>query len=91
VDLGGRALDLLHALAGSPGTVVDKRQLISRVWPTTTVSEGNLRYQVALLRKAMGDDQDLIKTVAGRGYLLVRCPPASSADESAQRVLASWR
>jgi hypothetical protein len=33
------------------------------------VDESNLRFQVASLRKALGQDRDLIKTVSGRGYL----------------------
>lgn len=70
VDLGSRAFDLLHVLAASRGYVVDKSEILDRVWPRTTVEESNLRFQVAVLRRALGDDRDLIKTVAGRGYQL---------------------
>jgi DNA-binding winged helix-turn-helix (wHTH) protein len=68
VDLGSRAFDLLHVLAASRGSVVDKNEILDRVWPRTTVEESNLRFQVAVLRRALGEDRDLIKTVAGRGY-----------------------
>ncbi|MGH6910719.1 MAG: winged helix-turn-helix domain-containing protein [Phenylobacterium sp.] len=68
LDLGSRAFDLLHVLAASRGSVVDKGEILNRVWPRTTVEESNLRFQVAVLRRALGEDRDLIKTVAGRGY-----------------------
>jgi predicted ATPase/DNA-binding winged helix-turn-helix (wHTH) protein len=74
VPLGGRALDLLIALAERAGEVVTHKELISTVWPDVTVEEGNLRLQVATLRKALGDGRDgvrYVSTVAGRGYCFV--------------------
>ncbi len=35
------------------------------------VEESNLRFQMAVLRKILGNDRDMIKTVAGRGYIVV--------------------
>jgi DNA-binding response OmpR family regulator len=70
IGIGGRAFDLLMVLLISRGTVVTKAEIAEHVWPTTTVDEGNLRFQVTELRKALGGDRDLIKTVPGRGYLL---------------------
>lgn len=69
VALGDRAFDLLQVLVASPGVVLSKEELIARVWPTTKVEEGNLRFQVCGLRRALGPDGDLIRSVAGRGYL----------------------
>ena len=37
----------------------------------TTVEENNLQFQVSTLRKALGEDRDLIRTVSGRGYRFV--------------------
>src|SRR6202789_2916760 len=74
VALGGRALDILIALAERPGEVVTHRELMSTVWPDVTVEEGNLRFQMSVLRKALGDGKDgarYVSTVAGRGYCLV--------------------
>lgn len=70
VAIGSRAFDILHVLARSRGSIVGKREIVDSVWPTTTVEESNLRFQVAQLRKALAQDQDLIKTIPGRGYLL---------------------
>lgn len=69
VSLGSRAFDLLHCLARSAGTVIEKEELVREVWPTTIVEESNLRFQMASLRKALGQYRNLIKTIPGRGYL----------------------
>jgi len=84
IELGGRAFDLLHVLAAARGAVVPRAEIVSHVWPTTLVEESNLRYQVALLRKVLGADRDLIKTIAGRGYLLASDCDASDSDPVAR-------
>jgi len=67
IELGGRAYDVLMVLIDAHGAVVSKDELIARVWPGRIIEEDNLRAQVRALRKALGED-DLIRTVAGRGY-----------------------
>ncbi len=42
VLLGSRALDILIILIERPGELVTREQLLARVWPNTTVVEGNL-------------------------------------------------
>ena len=72
VPLGGRALDILIALAERAGEVVTHKELISTVWPDVTVEEGNLRYQMSTLRKALGDGRDgarYVSNVAGVGIV----------------------
>jgi len=84
IPLGGRALDILIALAERPGGVVTHKELISRVWPDVTVEEANLRFQMAALRKALGDGRDgarYISNIAGRGYCLVAPVTRSSAKQ----------
>ena len=74
VRIGGRALDILTALVEKPGELVDKRTLISRVWPNTYVEETNLKVNVAGLRRALEDDPcvpQFIATVVGRGYRFI--------------------
>jgi predicted ATPase/DNA-binding winged helix-turn-helix (wHTH) protein len=68
VELGGRAFDTLLALIDARGTVLDKDELMSRVWPDRVVEENNLQAQISVLRKVFGADRHLIRTVAGRGY-----------------------
>src|SRR3984957_18242034 len=74
IPLGGRALDVLTALAERAGEVVTHKELISSVWPDVTVEGSNLRAHIAALRKALGDGRDgarYISNIAGRGYCLV--------------------
>lgn len=70
VEVGSRAFDLLVRLLRSRGQIVSKTEIIAHVWPSIFVEESNLRFQVAQLRKALGDHGAFIKTVPGRGYLL---------------------
>ena len=69
VKLGDRALDVLMVLIETPGLLVGKDVLMARVWPNRVVEEGNLQAQITTLRKALGSDRELIRTVSGRGYL----------------------
>src|SRR5215475_6082840 len=68
VELGGRAFDTLVALIDARGTVLAKDELMSRVWSDRVVEESNLPAQIFVLRRVLGPDRDLIRTVAGRGY-----------------------
>jgi|GEM_PF-3015441 len=69
VCIGSRAFDLLVVLLRSRGEIVSKEAIFEYVWPSTIVEESNLRFQVASLRKALGADRELIKSIPGRGYL----------------------
>ncbi|WP_376100840.1 winged helix-turn-helix domain-containing protein (plasmid) [Roseomonas sp. CCTCC AB2023176] len=74
VALGGRAFDILVALAERAGTPIGKRELIAKTWPSIFVDESNLRVHVAALRRALRDgqaDRRFIITLPGRGYSLV--------------------
>jgi DNA-binding response OmpR family regulator len=71
LKIGGRAFDLLILLLRARGTLVTKEQILHHVWPATVVDESSLRFQMASLRKILGDDGDAIKTIAGRGYVFV--------------------
>jgi predicted ATPase/DNA-binding winged helix-turn-helix (wHTH) protein len=71
VRIGGRALEILTALVERPGELLSKRELMARVWPNIIVDEGNLKVNMAALRRALGDGQGTAKyiaTVTGRGY-----------------------
>ncbi len=74
ICLGGRALDLLIALIERPYEVVTKHELTDKVWPDRVVAEGNLRFQLSALRKALEDGKAgnrYITNVPGRGYCFV--------------------
>lgn len=69
VPLGQRAARLLQALIEAGGRVLSRDDLLRRAWPGQQIDDGNLRVQIAALRRALADDRALIGTVAGRGYL----------------------
>src|SRR5580692_7821510 len=74
IKLSGRALDILITLIERAGEIVDKRDIMARVWPGVTVDENSLRFHVAALRKALGDGQAgarYVTTLPGRGYCFV--------------------
>ena len=74
VPLGGRAIDILCALASAKGEVVSKQELMTRVWPGLVVEENNIEVHVSALRKALSDGtsgQSYLMTVPGRGYRMV--------------------
>jgi predicted ATPase/DNA-binding winged helix-turn-helix (wHTH) protein len=73
VRLGSRGFELLSLLVERAGEVVSNDDLVQRAWPTTTVTEQNLRVQIAALRKVLqeGERQDIILNLPGRGYQCV--------------------
>ena len=94
VELGARALDILIALLASPNEVVNKKDLLARVWPDVTVEESSLRVHVAALRKALGDGEcgaRYITTLAGRGYCFVAPVSRSSDQDNANAVIGRFR
>src|SRR5689334_5695617 len=82
VRIGSRAFDILLALLEHPGERIGKAELLFRVWPDTHVVEGNLKFQVAALRRVLRDGQDgkrFIETSQGQGYRFA-APVAVTAD-----------
>jgi len=71
VDLGSRAFEVLETLVQSAGELINKYDLMNRVWPGATVEENTLQAQISAIRKALGPDRGLLKTIAGRGYRLL--------------------
>lgn len=70
VALGSRAFDVLRVLIENAGHVVGKQELFRRVWPDHIVEDGALRFQIASLRKTLGEGH-FITNVTGRGYSFV--------------------
>ncbi|WP_373991252.1 winged helix-turn-helix domain-containing protein [Duganella sp. BuS-21] len=82
--LGSRAMAILARLLEQPGELVSKQDLMARVWPKTVVEEGNLKVNVAALRRALmddGRDGRYIVSVPGRGYRFVA--PVTSKNRAA--------
>lgn len=77
--IGSRAFDLLVVLLEARGKVVEKRHIQQRVWPSTTVDDCNIRFQISSLRKVLEFTGASVKTVPGRGYLLTVGKPEAKA------------
>jgi TolB-like protein/Tfp pilus assembly protein PilF len=53
------------------GRILDKEELLDKIWPDTAVEENNLTVAMSGLRKALGEDptdRRYIVTIPGRGY-----------------------
>ena len=83
VDLGSRAMDLLIILAEANGAIVPKEELINRVWPTTVVADNNLHVHISAIRKVLGRHRNLLLSVPGLGYRLLRPDRSQRASEGA--------
>jgi DNA-binding winged helix-turn-helix (wHTH) protein len=87
VQLGSRAFDILTILVERAGKVIDKNELIARVWPDLFVTDSNLKVQISALRRCLGEaplararaGMCYIVTVPGRGYNFVA--PVSVAED----------
>ena len=66
-----KAFDLLVAMVSSRGRLLEKDELLKRVWPDTFVEESSLSQHVSMLRKALQDGEmgaSYIETVPKSGY-----------------------
>ena len=71
LKIGSRAFDILVTLLQSAPEIVSNRELMSRAWGSLVVDEGSLRFQIATLRKTLGDAPSgapYITNIPGRGY-----------------------
>src|SRR6185503_2263094 len=98
VPLTPKAFDILLTLLENDGRIVNKDDLMKKVWPNTFVEEGNLTQNVSLLRKALGENANgpqFIETVPRRGYRFVAPVNRGNghgqelAQETAQQVTST--
>jgi len=71
VLLGRRVLKLLLVLLDAKGELVSNEELLKQVWAGVVVEHNTLQAHISLLRKALGEDRELLKTYSGRGYRLI--------------------
>jgi DNA-binding winged helix-turn-helix (wHTH) protein/TolB-like protein/Flp pilus assembly protein TadD len=71
IPLKPKVVDTLLLLVENSGRVLEKDELIQRLWPDTFVEEGNLTQNIYVLRKALDSGQEsdsYIETIPRRGY-----------------------
>ena len=82
--VGSRALDILTALVERPGELVGKAELMARAWRGTVVEEGNLKFQVGALRRALGDGRGGRRYIATSGARVTALSPRSVSHRRLQ-------
>src|SRR5690348_18312593 len=67
-------LETLLVLVERAGHIVEKEELLEKVWPGVFIEEGNLARRIFNLRQVLGDSEDgrkYIETIPRRGYRFV--------------------
>jgi len=74
VPLNLKSFEILLELIQHHGQMLEKQELLKRVWPDTVVEENSLARSISSLRKALDEQPNehrYILTVPGRGYRFV--------------------
>ena len=73
VNLKPKVVETLIVLVENHGRLVAKDELLGAVWPDAFVEEGSLAQNISILRKALGDNDEVcyIETIPKRGYCFV--------------------
>ena len=74
VPLSPRAFEMLVVLVTQAGEMLEKSELMRKVWPRTVVEENSLNQCITQLRRALGErpgEHRFIVTEPGRGYRFV--------------------
>jgi Tol biopolymer transport system component/DNA-binding winged helix-turn-helix (wHTH) protein len=69
-----KVFDTLLILVQSPQRIVEKEDLMTKLWPDTFVEDANLTFNIQQLRKCLGDNARkplYIETVPRRGYRFI--------------------
>jgi DNA-binding winged helix-turn-helix (wHTH) protein/tetratricopeptide (TPR) repeat protein len=83
VALPPKVFDTLLVLVQSSGHLVEKDELMTKLWPDTFVEEATLARNISDLRKALSEDtgqHQYIETVPKRGYRFVASVKFAEAD-----------
>jgi DNA-binding winged helix-turn-helix (wHTH) protein/TolB-like protein/Tfp pilus assembly protein PilF len=89
IQLAPKVFETLVVLVEQRGRIVEKDELMKRVWPDTFVDESSLTRNISVLRKALGEDATgsrYIETVPKLGYRF-RADVSVSGDEQADLIV----
>lgn len=89
VSLPPKDLETLLVLVERAGHIVQKDELLDKVWPGTFIEEGNLARHIFNLRRVLGEGPDggvYIETIPKRGYRFVAAVREDGASETAALV-----
>lgn len=91
VPLPPKVFDTLLVLVKNGGHLVEKNELLDKVWADTFVEEATLARNISILRKVLGeksDGQKFIETVSKRGYRFVEFVRQRTVEEKSAPILA---
>jgi DNA-binding winged helix-turn-helix (wHTH) protein len=98
MTLTPKAVELLAVLVEAGGQLMEKEELLQKIWADAVVEEGSLTYHISLLRRALGEgpgEHKFIETIPKRGYQSVGAlkvspePAIAASSKIAQAVLPS--
>jgi DNA-binding winged helix-turn-helix (wHTH) protein/Tol biopolymer transport system component len=93
LELTPKVFDTLLVLIQNSGRLLEKRELMERIWPDSFVEQSNLAQSISILRKVLGEsrlDHRYIQTAPGHGYRFVlpvraiHCPLEEPVSNSPQ-------
>jgi len=84
INLRPKTFEVLRLLVENAGRVITRQEVLNTVWPDVAVTDESLTVCVSEIRRALGDkNQQIVKTVARRGYLF-DVPTSASRDTVGQ-------
>src|SRR5215831_16300731 len=93
VALTPKVFDTLQFLVEHAGRLLEKDELMERLWQDRFVEESNLTFNIKMLRRALHDDAQhpqFIETVPRRGYRFIadvrQASPAQTEPDPVQTV-----
>jgi len=89
IALTPKAGEVLSVLIENHGNLIEREEILQRVWPDTFVEEGSLNNTISALRKALGGN-GIIQTVPRRGYRLTADVRAVSDTGESSLVLEKY-
>ena len=101
VRLPAKAFEILLVLLEGHGRLVEKDELMRRVWPDAVVEENNLTVNISALRRSLTEtpgEHRYVVTVPGRGYQFVADvrrrdaePTAEAKEDTLRGSRRPWR
>ena len=88
IPLTPKVFEILLVLVENSGHVVDKDELLQKVWSDTFVEETNLTKNISILRKILSDGdagKSFIETIPKRGYRFVAEVTKSDHEEEREQ------
>ncbi len=88
VRLPAKAFEILLVLLEEKGRLVEKDELMRRVWPDAVVEENNLTVNISALRRSLSEspgEHRYVVTIPGRGYQFVADVRQHGGDHARER------